>query len=64
LQNNAFNLYRGRAFGVFDTGFGIAWFLGSTAMGFLYAGSLPAMIFFSVVLQLAALPVFVWAMRT
>ena len=48
---------RSTAFGVFDTGFGIAWFLGSAAMGLLYDRSIPALIVFSVVLQLAALPV-------
>ena len=48
---------RSTAFGVFDTGFGIAWFLGSAAMGFLYQQSIPALIVFSVLLQLAALPV-------
>jgi MFS family permease len=48
---------RGTAFGVFDTGFGIAWFLGSVAMGLLYQVSIPGLIAFSIVLQIAALPV-------
>ncbi len=48
---------RSTAFGVFDTGFGFAWFLGSAAMGLLYDTSIPALVGFSVVLQLAALPV-------
>jgi predicted MFS family arabinose efflux permease len=55
---------RGTGFGIFDTGFGIAWFLGSAAMGMLYDVSIPALIAFSVVLQLAALPVFVLAQRS
>jgi predicted MFS family arabinose efflux permease len=54
---------RSTAFGVFDTGFGIAWFLGSAAMGFLYQQSIPALIVFSVVAQLAALPVFLVAKK-
>ncbi len=54
---------RGTAFGLFDTGFGIAWFAGSAVMGFLYDRSLPAVIAFSVVLQLAALPVFLLARK-
>ncbi len=54
---------RSTAFGVFDTGFGIAWFLGSAAMGALYDRSLPAVIALSVVLQLLALPVFALAKR-
>ena len=48
---------RSTAFGVFDTGFGIAWFLGSAVMGLLYGKSIPAMVAFSVGLQLLALPV-------
>jgi MFS family permease len=48
---------RSTAFGLFDTGYGIAWFLGSAAMGLLYEKSILAVVVFSVVLQLAALPV-------
>jgi predicted MFS family arabinose efflux permease len=54
---------RSTAFGLFDTGFGIAWFLGSAAMGLLYDKSIPALILFSVVLQAAALPVLLFANR-
>jgi len=49
---------RSTAFGVFDTGFGIAWFLGSALLGFLYDRSIVSMIIISVVLQLLALPLF------
>ncbi len=52
------------AFGVFDTGFGIAWFAGSAVMGWLYDKLVPALVVFSVLLQLAALPVFVLAKRS
>jgi predicted MFS family arabinose efflux permease len=48
---------RSTAFGLFDTGYGIAWFLGSAAMGLLYDKSIPAVVLFSVILQLAAIPV-------
>ncbi len=48
---------RSTAFGLFDTGFGISWFLGSAAMGWLYDKSVPALVVFSMFLQLAALPV-------
>lgn len=48
---------RSTAFGVFDTGFGIAWFVGSAIMGLLYENSIPCLIAFSVVLQVLALPV-------
>lgn len=54
---------RSTAFGVFDTGFGIAWFAGSAIMGLLYEKSIPALVTFSIVLQLAALPVFLSANR-
>jgi MFS family permease len=52
---------RATAFGVFDTGFGVAWFLGSWAMGLLYGYSLGWVIALSVGLQLAALPIFLLA---
>lgn len=51
---------RGTGFGLFYTGFGVAWFIGSAAMGFLYDRSLITLIIFSVVCQLAALPTFLW----
>ncbi len=54
---------RGSAYGIFNTGYGIAWFLGSALMGALYDRSLPALIAFSVVMQLAALPVFYAVMK-
>ena len=49
---------RSTAFGLFDTGYGIAWFLGSAVMGLIYDKSILAVALFSVILQLAALPVF------
>lgn len=49
---------RGRAYGLFFALFGLAWWLGSTAMGFLYERSLVTMVGFSVVTQLAAVPIF------
>jgi MFS family permease len=52
---------RGTAFGFFDAGFGIAWFLGSAAMGLLYEKSIFAVVLFSLVVQLCALPVFLLA---
>jgi MFS family permease len=52
---------RSTGFGVFDTGFGIFYLLGNTVMGFLYDVSIPALIAFSIILQLAALPAFILA---
>jgi MFS family permease len=54
---------RGTGFGLFYTAYGIAWFLGSAAMGFLYDRSILALIIFSVVFQLLASPLFLWARR-
>jgi predicted MFS family arabinose efflux permease len=48
---------RSTAFGLFDTGYGIAWFLGSAVMGLLYDKSILAVGLFSVILQLTAVPV-------
>jgi len=55
---------RSTAFGVFDTVFGVAWFVGSAAMGLLYDKSILAVVIFSVALQLLALPLFVAANKT
>jgi predicted MFS family arabinose efflux permease len=48
---------RSTAFGLFDTAFGVAWFLGSAAMGLLYDKSIVAVALLSMALQLAAIPV-------
>ncbi len=47
---------RGTAYGIFNTGYGLAWFLGSALMGVLYDLSLPALIVFSVGAQVLSLP--------
>jgi predicted MFS family arabinose efflux permease len=47
---------RSTAFGLFDTGYGVAWFLGSAAMGLIYDKSILALALFSVILQVLALP--------
>jgi predicted MFS family arabinose efflux permease len=49
---------------VFDTGFGVAWFIGSVVMGYLYGISIPGLVIFSLVLQLIALPLFAIAGRS
>jgi MFS family permease len=54
---------RGRAYGLFFAGFGVAWFVGSTAMGWLYEHSRPGLVALGVVAQLAAAPVFLLAAR-
>ncbi len=47
---------RGTAYGIFHTGYGLFWFLGSFVMGMLYDISPLYLIIFSVVLQLASIP--------
>jgi MFS family permease len=47
---------RSTAFGLFDTGFGTAWFAGSAIMGMLYGKSIPALVTFSIAAQIFALP--------
>ncbi len=49
---------RSTAYGIFNAGFGLFWFLGSALMGILYDVSVPSLIVFSVVMQLASVPLF------
>ena len=49
---------RGAAYGIFNTGYGLAWFAGSALMGLLYDQSVSYVILFSVIAQLAAIPLF------
>lgn len=51
---------RGRAYGIFFAFFGFAWWIGSTAMGWLYERSLGSLVVFSVATQLAAVPFFLF----
>jgi MFS family permease len=53
---------RGTAYGVFNTAYGILWFLGSAAAGLLYGQSVLAVVIFTVVLEAAAIP-FLLAVR-
>jgi len=54
---------RATAYGVFNTGYGIAWFLGSALMGILYDISIPALVIFSAAAQLASIPLFLLARK-
>lgn len=54
---------RGTAYGTFNAGYGLAWFLGSALMGVLYDLSPMALIGFSVGAQLLAVPVFLAVSR-
>jgi len=54
---------RPSAFGIFTAGYGVFWFLGSVVIGRLYDVSIPALIIFSVVAQIAAIPLFLKVRR-
>jgi MFS family permease len=50
---------RPSAYGIFTAGYGVCWFIGSVIIGRLYDVSVFALIVFSVLAQLAAIPIFV-----
>lgn len=54
---------RASAYGLFTMGYGVFWFLGSAALGILYGVSLPALMAFSLVVELAAIPLFLVVRR-
>jgi len=54
---------RATAYGVFNTFYGVSWFVGSAAFGFLYDRFLPAGVLFSVILQGVAIPIFLYIGR-
>lgn len=54
---------RSSAYGVFNTGFGVFWFLGSFLMGVLYDISIPTLVAFSVSIQLLAVPLLLLVKR-
>jgi predicted MFS family arabinose efflux permease len=49
---------RSTAFGIFDTGFGTAWLIGSICFGLLYEKSIQVLVLVSVLGQLVSLPMF------
>jgi predicted MFS family arabinose efflux permease len=46
------------AYGIFTLSYGVFWFTGSAILGILYGKSLPALIAFSLIAELAAIPLF------
>lgn len=55
---------RGTAYGLFNTIFGIFWFLGSSLLGWLYGLSTHALVITSAISQLLAIPLFLMAWRS
>ncbi len=54
---------RTAAYGYFYLGCGVAWFIGSALMGMMYDASVILLVVFSIGLQVAALPMFIWLSR-
>lgn len=54
---------RASAYGLFTAGYGIFWFLGSAVIGLLYSVSLPLLIAFSLLIEFAAIPLFILSSR-
>jgi len=50
---------RATAYGILNAGYGLAWFAGSALMGYLYDVSLPALVMFSVIMQIGAVAMIV-----
>jgi hypothetical protein len=55
--------HRASGFGISQATFGLAWFLGSIIMGLLYEYHVVALIVFSVIVQLGAIPLFLLISR-
>jgi hypothetical protein len=55
---------RNFAFGIFYTGYGVGWLIGSIATGLLYDLSVAAVIAFSMAVQLGSIPLLLFARRT
>jgi MFS family permease len=54
--------HRATGYGTFDTARGVAWFVGSLLLGFLYDRSITAVVIVSLALQLLAVPVLLLAL--
>jgi MFS family permease len=55
---------RNLAFGLFYTGYGCGWLVGSVTTGLLYDQSIAMVIAFTIAIQLASLPLFLFAARS
>lgn len=54
---------RGTAYGVFNTGYGLCWFIGSALTGYLYDVSVLTVVVFSVAIQLCSVPMLMFVMK-
>ncbi|MBW4561916.1 MAG: MFS transporter [Mojavia pulchra JT2-VF2] len=51
---------RATAYGIFSTGYGLSWFVGSALMGILYDRSITSLVVFSATTQVLAIPFLIW----
>ncbi|MPZ20971.1 MAG: MFS transporter [Luteitalea sp.] len=63
IADMAPQIRRATAYGVFNLTYGASWFAGSALMGWLYSRSMLALLGFSVIVQVAAVPCFLMAAR-
>jgi MFS family permease len=54
---------RATAYGVYNAGFGVAWFIGSLTLGILYDVSIAGLVAFAIATQLAAIPLLLLTIR-
>ena len=54
---------RASAYGLFNMSYGVFWLLGSVLMGLLYDTYIPAVVIFSILMQLAAVPLLWFVMK-
>lgn len=56
---------RGMAYGIFNTAYGLSWFVGSSIMGFLYNISIQYLVIFCIIIEMVSLPIFwlIWKRR-
>jgi MFS family permease len=54
---------RASAYGIFNTGFGIFWFIGSALMGYLYDKNIAILVLFSIITQIVSIPLFVFTAK-
>lgn len=54
---------RGSAYGIFNSVYGVLWFVGSSAIGLLYSRSLAVAVGFAMIAELAAIPPLIMVMK-
>lgn len=63
IANMVSSKKRASAYGIFNAGFGAFWFVGSIIIGLLYDLSIWAVVIFSFITQILAVPLLIWVKR-